>query len=147
MIKGDRIKLVKPMGVFTNIGEVCEVVEISSSGVISFRFGEYHLGCMSYDEFEKYFELIEKVEKPKLKWSDWKPERLPMSVGGGLEFSAFIKYRSNQKEVQVKYKNIKARSSCHEDDIFDLEKGLFLAKRRLAVKILEDENNKIAKII
>ena len=59
MIKGDLIRLVKRMGVFDNIGEVCEVTDISEDGVISFRFGGYHLGCMSYDEFEKYFELVE----------------------------------------------------------------------------------------
>ena len=28
MIKGDRIKLVKKMGVFDNIGEICEVTDI-----------------------------------------------------------------------------------------------------------------------
>ena len=28
MIKGDRIKLVKKMGAFDNIGEICEVTDI-----------------------------------------------------------------------------------------------------------------------
>lgn len=56
MIKGDKIKLVHPMGAFTNVGEVCEVVDVQNGGVISFKFGGgKHLGCMSYDEFEKYF--------------------------------------------------------------------------------------------
>lgn len=59
MIKGDLIKLVVPMGVFDNIGEVCEITDVSEDGVISFRFGGSHLGCMSYNEFEKYFELVE----------------------------------------------------------------------------------------
>lgn len=59
MIKGDRIRLVNQMGVFTNMGEICDIVDISE-GIISFRFGEgAHLGCMSYDEFEKYFEIVE----------------------------------------------------------------------------------------
>ena len=60
MTKGDLIRLVKPMGVFDNIGEICEVTDISEYGVISFKFGGCHLGCMSYNEFEKYFELAEK---------------------------------------------------------------------------------------
>lgn len=60
MTKGDLIRLVKPMGVFDNIGEICEVTDISEDGVISFKFGGCHLGCMSYNEFEKYFELAEK---------------------------------------------------------------------------------------
>lgn len=58
--KGNEIRLIKPMGVFDNIGEVCEVTDISEDGVISFKFGGCHLGCISYNEFEKYFELIEK---------------------------------------------------------------------------------------
>lgn len=69
MIKGDRIKLVKKMGVFDNIGEICEVTDIQEGGVICFKFGGCHLGCMSYDEYEKYFE---KVETPvKRTWSEW----------------------------------------------------------------------------
>lgn len=60
IIKGNEIRLIKPMGVFDNIGEVCEVTDVSEDGVISFKFGGYHLGCMSYNEFEKYFELVEK---------------------------------------------------------------------------------------
>ena len=63
MTKGDSIRLVKPMGVFNNIGEVCEITDVSEDGVISFRFGGSHLGCMSYNEFEKYFELVEIEEE------------------------------------------------------------------------------------
>ena len=62
LVKGDKIKLVKPMGVFTNIGEICDVVDVSKEGVISFKFGGIHMGCMSIDEFSKYFE---KYEEPK----------------------------------------------------------------------------------
>lgn len=58
MIKGDTIKLIKPMGVFDNIGEICEVISISEDGLIGFRFGGNHLGYMSYDEFERHFELV-----------------------------------------------------------------------------------------
>ena len=60
--KGKKIKLVKPMGVFTNVGEVCDVIDVVD-GVIIFSFGGgLHMGCMSEDEFEKYFE---KYEEPK----------------------------------------------------------------------------------
>lgn len=60
MTKEDKIKLVKPMGAFTNVGEVCDIVDISEDGIISFKFCEgVHLGCMSYDEFERYFEIVE----------------------------------------------------------------------------------------
>ncbi len=62
MTKGDEIRLVAPMGVFDNIGEICEVTDVSEDGIISFKFGGFHLGCMSYNEFEKYFELVEREE-------------------------------------------------------------------------------------
>lgn len=73
MIKGDRIKLVNKMGVFTNVGEICEVVDVTKNGIISFKFGNgKHLGCMSYDEFEKHFELVES----KRVWGNWVPKYL-----------------------------------------------------------------------
>ena len=59
MIAGDRIKLVHKMGAFDNIGEICKVTYITEDGVICFKFGRYHLGCVSYNEFEKYFEKVE----------------------------------------------------------------------------------------
>ena len=59
LVKGDKIVLAKPMGAFTNVGEVCEVVS-NVDGVINFKFGHgMHLGCMSVEEFEKYFEKYE----------------------------------------------------------------------------------------
>ena len=74
--KGNEIRLIKPMGVFDNIGEVCEVTDVSEDGVISFKFGGCHLGCMSYNEFEKYFELVEKEvpEKESDEDADFKAE-------------------------------------------------------------------------
>lgn len=74
--KGNEIRLIKLMGVFDNIGEVCEVTDVSEDGVISFKFGGCHLGCMSYNEFEKYFELVEKEvpEKESDEDADFKAE-------------------------------------------------------------------------
>lgn len=57
-----KIKLKKPMGCFDNFGEVCEIVKIDTDeNVINFRFGAngVHLGVMSGDELEKYFDVIE----------------------------------------------------------------------------------------
>lgn len=63
IVKGDKIRLINPMGVFTNVGEICDVIDVNEFGVISFKFGNgRHMGCMSHDEFEKYFE---KYEEPK----------------------------------------------------------------------------------
>ena len=46
MIKGDRIKLKRNMGVFKNIGEVCEVMDIQEDGLIRFKCS-LGLGYMS----------------------------------------------------------------------------------------------------
>ena len=111
MIKGDKIKLVKPMGVFTNVGEVCEVTDIMDGGVICFRFGGIHLGCMSYDEYEKYFEPV--IEKAKREWSEWRC--LPYDINCDYQIGYHDLYftnsvrdeghlwcRDNGKRVQVR---------------------------------------------
>lgn len=148
MIKGDKIKLVRQMGMFDNIGEICEVINVDENGVISFRFGRngIHLGCMSYNEFEKYFEL---VQETKREWSAWKTERLFYENLNRYHVSTTIYYRNNGKKVQVKYicKNevLGAEASCHSKDEFSLHKGLKLAKYRLMVKLLKKEIEDFAK--
>ena len=65
LVKGEKIELIKSMGIgILNVGEICEVVDVSEDGVVSFKFGKngMHLGCMSANEFEKYFK---KYEEPK----------------------------------------------------------------------------------
>lgn len=62
-----KIKLKKPMGCFDNLGEVCEIAKIDiDENVINFRFGVdgVHLGVMSGDELEKYFDVIEPAVAP-----------------------------------------------------------------------------------
>ena len=150
MIKGDKIKLIKPMGMFDNIGEICEVINVDENGVISFRFGKngMHLGCMSYNEFEKYFEL---VQETKREWSPWKTERLFYENLSEYHISTTIYYRHNGKKVQVKYvfgdTFIRTEASCHSEDEFNLNKGLRLAKCRLIVKLLKKETEDFAKTL
>lgn len=143
MIKGDRIKLVKKMGVFDKIGEICEVTDIQEGGVICFKFGGCHLGCMSYDEYEKYFE---KVETPvKRTWSEWNLDEISFTDINGKIKTGYYRYRNNGKKVQVKCTGFKAEATCCKDDVFDLEKGLALAKIRLIVKYLDNQVKSIAR--
>ena len=60
MVKvNDKIILVKAMGMFDNVGEICNVVEVDDE-YIYFSFGEgMHMGGMTHDEFDKYFEIYE----------------------------------------------------------------------------------------
>lgn len=148
MIKGDKIKLIRQMGVFDNIGEICEVINVDENGVISFKFGKngMHLGCMSYNEFEKYFEL---VQETKREWSPWKFTGLFYEKLNNIRISRTIYYRYNGKKVQVKYTCnetvVRAEASCHNEDKFSLNKGLRLAKYRLIVKLLKKEAEDFAR--
>lgn len=143
MIKGDKIKLVRKMGVFDNIGEICEVTDIQEGGVICFKFGGCHLGCMSYDEYEKYFE---KVETPtKRTWSKWYLNEIRFTDINGKDVRCNYLYRTNGKKVQIRCGAFKAEATCCKDDEFEIEKGLNLAKKRLVVKYLDNQVKSIAK--
>ena len=143
MIKGDKIKLVRKMGVFDNIGEICEVTDIQEGGVICFKFGGCHLGCMSYDEYEKYFE---KVETPtKRTWSKWYLNEIRFTDINGKDVRCNYLYRTNGKKIQVRSGAFKVETTCYKDDTFDLSKGLSLAKKRLVVKYLDNQVKSIAK--
>lgn len=146
MIKGDRIKLVKPMGAFTNVGEICEVVDVNEGGVISFKFGNgLHLGCMSYDEFLKYFEMVE--EKPKRVWSEWERYSITFNNIRNVPIRVEVEYRENGKKVQVRANGIKGESTCSKCDEFDIAKGLDLAVKRFIVKYLRDSLRIYAKML
>lgn len=143
MIKGDRIKLVKKMGVFDNIGEICEVTDIQEGGVICFKFGGCHLGCMSYDEYEKYFEKVE--ISTKRTWSKWCLNEIRFTDINGQDVRCNYLYRTNGKKVQVRSGAFKAEATCCQDDEFEIEKGLNLAKKRLVIKWLDNQVKSIAK--
>lgn len=140
MIKGDKIRLVKPMGAFKNVGEICEVTDIAEGGVISFKFGGCHLGCMSYDEFLKYFENVE--EKV---WTKWEEVRVTFRDMNDKMINITLRHRNNGKKVQVRCGDLKSESSCHSEDVFDFDKGFELATKRLIVKYLGNQVKSIAK--
>ena len=143
LIVGSKIKLKKKMGVFDNIGEICEVTDIQEGGVICFKFGGCHLGCMSYDEYEKYFE---KVETPvKRTWSKWYLNEIRFTDINGKDVRCNYLYRTNGKKVQIRSGAFKVETTCYKDDTFDLNKGLNLAKKRLIVKYLDNQVKSIAK--
>lgn len=143
--KGSKIKLIKEMGLFKNIGEICEVTDVAEGGIITFKFGGRHLGCMSYDEYLRFFEPVIKPVKPKRNWTTWKLDKVSLNDFDGKRTIVFYEYRSNGKTIQVRTRSIKAEASCHEDDKFDLQKGLDLAVKRLIVKVLKEKVEQQAK--
>lgn len=142
MITGDKIKLVKPMGAFTNVGEVCEVTDVAEGGIISFRFGGVHLGCMSYNEYEKYFEKVDYVEKKN--WTAWYKDDISFYDLNDDVVTIEILYRDNGRKVQVKYDSYRAESTCNKVDTFDLDKEFELAMKRLIVKYLDGQVEMLA---
>lgn len=140
LIKGDKIKLIKKMGVFDNIGEICEVVEIMEGGAINFKFGKYNLGCMSYNEYEKYFE---KVENVRTKWSEWMSCALVVGDAGER-----YEYKTNNTKVLVRLIDsglYKSKSSCYKEDKFDLALGIKLAIARSELKAAQQNLDEIMK--
>lgn len=140
LVKGDKIKLVNPMGMFTNVGEVCEVIDVSD-GIISFKFGNgMHMGCMSPDEFTKYFE---KYEEPKTtKFVDM--ER----VEDIMEHSKIIVHKVFDKCTVVACKLpsgfvIVESSACVYPDDYDEEMGIDICLNRIMDKISEMEAYRI----
>lgn len=154
--KGSRIKLVKPMGMFNKVGEICEVVNVNEDAVITFKCS-FGMGCMSYDELDRYFEVeganvSKEKKKPKRKWSDWKYDTFIYYDFNGTNHTIPVKYRTNGKTIDLrtdwKYvtedkPNLRAKASCNKNDKFDFDTGLDIADNRMQIKylqrLLEDE--------
>ena len=146
--KGSKIKLVKPMGLFDKIGEICEVVKVNEDAVITFKCS-FGMGCMSYDELDKYFEVCENVnvkKKPKRSWTNWTHDMWVYFDTDGKNYKVPVKYRNNGKQVQLrtnwKYqKNIRVKASCNKNDSFNVDVGLDIVDVRMQIKLLEKELN------
>lgn len=53
----NKIKLIKPMGIFNEVGTICDILKVYDDGSIVFKW-KCHLGYMSKNEFKKYFEFV-----------------------------------------------------------------------------------------
>lgn len=153
--KGTKIQLVKPMGILTNVGEVYEVHDLKEDGIILFKFDNYGLAGMSFDEFNRYFKVYEeekKVEKPKREWSEWEYDWFYYFDLEGKEYIVPVKFRTNGKIVELRTNwkaginedgkeivNIKTRAFCNKCDEFNFEEGLNLADARMTIKLLQKE--------
>lgn len=132
LIKGDKIKLVKTIGNFDKVGDIFEIIGINELGTITIA-SSYGTGIMSYDEFEKYFK---KVEEEPLVWSEWKDMQ-----------DEYMRYRTNGKTIEMiddLYKK-KVKSTCLEEDVFDLDRGLKLCEAKLEVINTKSEIRKANK--
>lgn len=152
MVVGDKIKLVKPFGTLTEVGEVCEVANILSTGEIYFRHNK-GVGIMSYGKFEEFFELVStdnKVEKKKHEWTKWQQTDASFynPVTDIFEVIGLEWRTDNKKRAQVRIKNypqLKSCSSCYKDDKFSINNGYDIAKYRVYIKWLSKVVDEYAK--
>lgn len=149
MTKGDKIKLIKPLGILDNIGEVYTVTRVTDSGFV-FK-SETVCGYLTLDEFSEYFTLVnkKKEEHSERKWTKWNPCGYIELPENDIWFASKwpVVMRSNGHRVCVKAKTpyggtITAHASCSPLDKFDVKKGEQLAKARLypkAYKLLTEQ--------
>lgn len=138
-----KIKLKKTMGCFDNLGEVCEIVKIDTDeNVINFRFGAngVHLGVMSGDELEKYFDVIEPAVIPDdYEWHpygfiDGHQVRYLADVNGGIHMSigyngSIISVSYNHPEIGYRTIQNGQQGKFYENDLkvafFKLQKSYY----------------------
>ena len=138
LVKGDKIKLVKPMGMFTNVGEICDVVDVSEEGVISFKFGGLHMGCMSIDEFSKYFV---KYEEPKIAVT---PERIEQVMNHSKVTVQTLFDKCTVVACQLPSGFVIVESSaCVDPKNYDEKMGVEICMNRIKDKVWEMEGYKL----
>ena len=125
-----------------DIVEVVKILKDNGFSVvdedIESEYKRFHI--MKNNECEK------NSNKPvKRTWSEWNLGEINFTDINGNRKTGHYRYRSNGKKVQVKCGGFKAEATCCKDYVFDLEKGLALAKSRLIVKYLDNQVKSIAR--
>lgn len=129
--KFDRVILTKELNdKIKKVGDVFEIANILDDNSFLLRDGKTRVavGVVSFEDFENHF-----VHEENFKgWTKWTP-----LVGFDGQADAF--YRTNRKKVQVKFitSKVRAESSCHRLDDFNLSFGIETAYLRCMNKALE----------
>ena len=142
IVKGDKIQLVKPMCIFTNVGEVCEVINVSEAGAITFTFGDgMHMGCMSADEFTHYFQKYEEPKKIVNTVTNEMIERI-MNHSKVIVSTVFDKCTV----VSCKLPNgfvIVESSACVDPENYDEDMGVEICMKKIVDKVWELEGYRL----
>lgn len=119
---GNKIRLIKPLGMIATVGEIYEIGTITDTSLI-IRNAKTRVAVtvVKIDEFDDYFVKVEDKS-----WSQWE------GIGDGQNLIGF--YRTNGKRVQVRAFGVKAESSCYKTDTFNLKVGINLAILRCQIK-------------
>lgn len=140
--KGDKIVLKKEMGIFTNIGEVCDVVEVRENGAIYFKFGNgFHLGVMSPDKADRYFE---KYEEPKQTAPSVTNERIEKIMNNSKVTVTTVFDKCTVVAVQLPNGFVIVESSaCVSPENYDEETGIEICMNRIVDKVWELEGYRL----
>lgn len=139
--KGDKMVLKKEMGIFTNIGEVCEVTD-STENMIWFKFGNgMHLGVMSADEADKYFD---KYEKPKKTAPTVTQERIEEIMNNSKVTVATMFDKCTIVTCLLPNGFVIVESSaCVSPENYDEEVGIEICMNRIVDKVWELEGYRL----
>lgn len=102
-----------------------------------------------YEDTGLEFDDAVNIENPvilKRAWTIWELRTVTfLNPFNGISCAINVQMRENGKKVQVRFDHFKAEASCYKDDKFDVSKGFDLAKRRLVIKLLDNEVKEYAK--
>lgn len=135
-LKYDKVILIKELNdKFRKVGEEFEIASVSEdSFLLRDAKSKVAIGVISFQDFEKCF-----VHEENFKgWTDWQQFN-------GLEGQTDCFYRTNRRDVEVKFvtDKVRTKSYLHKDDEFNLSFGLNLAYLRAFSKVLEKKKDKV----
>ena len=171
---GNVVKMVNPIVGYEMLNGMKFKITDIREGVVYFTYDKsnalstimYGSGAMSFNEFEKHFEIVKEEsveEKTVREWTRWtglNVKQMLDDICGRIECCSvcehcpytticdvyknigYIVYRTNTKKTEVRCvlndgTMIKSYASCHKADEFNLDMGLSVAIARLSMKLAE----------
>ena len=136
LVKGDKIMVINPIGMFTTAGDICNVTDVSESGVITFEYnnGQY-MGCMSYDQFEKYFVKYEETSPTSV--SEEQIEEI-MKESKFIVTSVFDKCTIVSCKLPNGFVLVES-SACIDPQNYNQKMGVEICMNRIKEKLFEME--------
>lgn len=143
---GSKVKQVKQLNaIYSNVevGTIYNVINLTRHGMTLISEDKITIMFITYNEFGNCF-----VECVKRKWSEWEKDLFTYYDFSGERYNVPVKIRENGKTVQLRTNwenkdNIKVKASCNKTDNFDLDTGIEIADRRMQIKLMERELEKM----
>lgn len=179
LMVGDVVRMVNPILGYEMLNGVKFKVTDIKGDAVYFTYDKsnststimYGSGIMSFNEFEKHFEIVKEESNKRRavrEWTEWKDFDIRQMLDNcGMEYCqscnncpygticnayhriAYMVYRTNTKKTEVRCvfddgTMIKSYAACHREDDFNPDIGLSVAIARLSVKLAEYNFKKYA---